>query len=194
MTPRSFWSFLIKILGLYVAVQSITTIWKSISLVIIYASLGGIVAQYHMYVERLTYSLSATAILVITYILLFYLCLFKTDWLIDKLKLDKRLPEERLEFNIDSSTILKIVIMLIGGYLLIDIVPNFINDVVFYFQKPDKYEIGEHNRNTGYMIANLVKIGIGVYMLTYSASIANFIEKGGKKEESAHIEEPEPKP
>ncbi len=184
MALRSFWQILIKILGIYVAIESITTIWKSINIIVTYASFASFATlspKYHLPFDTVEFAALTSLILFIVYLLIFYFFLFKTDWIIDKLKLEKGFHEERFELNTSNSTILKIVVMIIGGYLLVDIFPTLISDVITYFQPINKYEIREHNRNTVYIITNIIKIGIGVYMLTCSTSIVSFIEKRSRK-------------
>jgi len=191
MTPRSFWTIVLKITGIYFAIQSFTTLWKSMNIVIIYSSLGSMMTHYHFFMERIEFVMIAAIILFVIYILICYYCLFKTEWIIYKLKLDKGFGEEKFEFSLHHSTILKMATIIIGGLLLASIVPDFINECFIYFQKVEKYHQLEHNRNSTFIITDFVRIIIGLFLLIRSTSIVNFIERRSKPK-PVQIEDTEP--
>jgi hypothetical protein len=67
--------------------------------------------------------------------------IFKTEFIIDLLKLDKKFGKEIISLNIHRSVVLSISIMVVGGLLLVNEIPNFINQINFYFQ--DKKLLGK---------------------------------------------------
>jgi len=173
MTPRSFWSILIKILGIYIILESII----SVPLFIINA--------YSFYKQSYWPGNNSNAalveialfiIIIIVYGFIVWYCLFKTDWIIDKLKLDQAFEDTRFEFNIHRSTILKIAIMVIGGLLLIDSFPMLCRNIFSYYQSDNRFITFKQNPSSGYVIMYFFKTMIGYFMLTCSRMIVNYIE------------------
>jgi amino acid transporter len=112
----------------------------------------------------------------ILYLMLHY-CLFKTDWGIDKLALDKNFPEENFAINMHRSTILKISIIVIGGFVIIDSLPNFCEQV-FSYQLNNRF--GE-TVNKRWFVLYAVKIIIGFLLIRYNRPLVNYIEYKRKK-------------
>ncbi len=175
MTPRSFFTILIKILGIYLILDSITVIPQFIS------SLFSIGLGFDKSIETIAlYSFLLILTVGIYYIILKY-CVFKTDRIIDKLKLDKGFVEETFELNIHRSTVLSIAVIVIGGLIFVDSLPTFCKEVFdFIGQKQQSIPFGQ-NPASGWMIFYLVKILIGYYMVNNHRQIVNFIEKQRKK-------------
>ncbi len=123
MTPRSFFTILIKILGIYLILDSITVIPQFIS------SLFSIGLGFDKSIETIAlYSFLLILTVGIYYIILKY-CVFKTDRIIDQLKLDKGFVEETFELNIHRSTVLSIAVIVIGGLIFVDSLPTFCKEV-----------------------------------------------------------------
>jgi hypothetical protein len=181
MTPRSFWTIVIKILGLYVVLESITTIWQSLNIIIIYSSISSVI-DHNYYGIRVYFSLLVSVLLFFIYILIFYSFLFKTDWVINKLKLDKGFPEEIFGFNIDATTVMKIGIIILGGSLLVNYVPDLIREICYYFERTGvKNEQKYLARNILYIVNDIIRIAVGIFMLLRSDTLINFIERKRKK-------------
>jgi len=68
-------------------------------------------------------------------LLVFWILLFKTDWLIKVLKLDKGFDEEIIEFK-DSKKepLMEFAIVVIGGCVLIKYIPLLIGNLYYSFQ------------------------------------------------------------
>lgn len=181
MTPRSFWTIVIKIMGIYIAYQTFTTIWQSLNVTVTYAVLGSAVNGSSNYPGAEIAQVGAILLFII-YILMVYACIFKTEWLINKLSLDIGYPEELFEFNISRITIFKIIITIVGWIFLADIIPVLIKECIIYFQKVSKYEeiTHQHTRTTMNIIIDLIKIIIGVLMVTCGSAIANLLDGKSK--------------
>jgi hypothetical protein len=177
MTPRTFWAILIKILGIYTLLESVIAIPQFLSNIYYLASLSN-------GPDRNSGSLMVVVYITITLglsVLVLWYCLFKTDWIIDKLKLDNGFQDERFEFNIHRSTILKIIIIIMGGLFLIDSFPLLCKDFFDCFQKTDEYGGYIKNPESTYVLLYFIKTLIGYFMLTCSRMIVNFIELKRKR-------------
>ncbi len=117
-------------------------------------------------------------IIALVYFYLFRLCIFKTDVIIDKLQLDAGYQDERFEFNIHRSTLLKIAVIVMGGVLIIDSVPLLLQQVLTYLQQSHAiaYNKFTDGPTAKYIVLYFIKTSIGVFMLTSSRLIVNVIE------------------
>lgn len=178
MTPRTFWAILIKIMGLYVVLESLIAIPQFLITINYFfnsnTSFGGPPLAF--------YGVCYIVITACLYILIIRYSIFKTDWVIDKLKLATGYDDERLEFNIHRSTSLKIVVMVTGGWLLVDNSPILCSQILSYFQRQDQFGgLFSQNPASKYLIIYALKSVIGYFMLTCSRMIINFIELRRRK-------------
>jgi hypothetical protein len=109
-----------------------------------------------------------------------YYLIFKTDALIDKLKLNESFNQESIPLNIHRSTVLSISIIILGGWILIQQVPNFIRLIFVYFEERRLLR-GEINPATGQLIVSGAQIVIGLILVGNQKMIVDFIEVRRKK-------------
>lgn len=172
MSPRSFWTILIKVLGIYVLLQALVGIPSFINMT------QAIYYEGFQPYEKTNYFAIAYLLLLLgIFWLIIWVCLFRTDWLIDKLKLNAGLIEENLAFKMHRADILKIVIMLIGGLTLVDALPAACQELFSCIQKVKDYGGFKKDPTSTYLLFNLIKIGISIFMLTSSQLIVNYMEK-----------------
>ncbi|MGD1947309.1 MAG: hypothetical protein ACFB0A_13845 [Croceivirga sp.] len=122
MTKRDFFRIIIRLFALYLL---LLTIFNFIPTNVSY----------------LTYELAIWPILIILgsailMILLFVFLLRKSDVVIDVLKLDKGFDDDRIEFgNLGSLEIVKIALIFIGGFMILDHLPEFLHYCYLGFKK-----------------------------------------------------------
>lgn len=114
------------------------------------------------------------------YFFVLWLFVFKTSWLIDKLKLEKGFSDEKIEFNIQSSSIITIATIVIGGLIFIDSLPEFCRRTFTFFRQKNMFV---DTPVSGWIIFHLVKTVIGYLMMTNSKVVVRFIEKQEKGKE-----------
>ncbi|MEK6153978.1 hypothetical protein WIW50_11985 [Flavobacteriaceae bacterium 3-367] len=114
MTKRDFFRIIIRLFALYLLLL----------LVFDYLPLN---------ISYFTYELSFWPFLIlggsaIFMLLMFLLLLKKTDLIIDVLKLDKSFDDDRIDFgNLGSLEIVKIALLFISGFLILDHLPEFLH-------------------------------------------------------------------
>ena len=176
MTPRSFFTLLIKILGIYLVLDSITVVPQFASTLFMFTDNNG---------NDNTTTIVLTLFMLFLILGLFFIilkyCLFKTDWIIDKLSLDKDFTEEKSELNIHRSTILSIATIVIGGLMFVDGLPSFCRSVYPYFGEKQSFGRYGENPTTGWMIFYSVKTFIGYFFMVNHRLIVNLIERQRKK-------------
>src|ERR1700744_6612590 len=101
MTQRTFWAILIQIMGVYVVLESLMAIPQFL-ITINYFFTSPTAREGS---PIILYLICYVTITICIYILVIRYSIFKTDWVIDKLKLDTGYEDERLEFNIHRSTL-----------------------------------------------------------------------------------------
>ncbi len=173
MSPKSFWIIAIKLLAIYTIIQLAGAIIQFCS-VLISILQGANGAAYEMFnLSELLIGL----LIVLVYILIIRLALFNPEWIIRKLKLDQKFSEEKFEFNIAHTSILKTAVIIVGAFLFVDGFPALCRSILMYFENQSAYRSPFKNPQTGYAAFFLLKVLSGYFMMTDSKLIINFIER-----------------
>lgn len=168
MTIRTFWAILLKILGISLVVRGV------------YLILNLILTLSVMYdrnetkgMELIWSSISIFGVVLI-YAFILWLFVFKTSWLIRKLRLEKGFDEERIDLNIQLSTILTIAVIVIGGIMIIDSLPQLCQQVFVFFQDKSMFK---ESPTIGWIILHGTKLVLGYLLMTNGRTIVKFINK-----------------
>ena len=166
MLINTFWKILLKIVGLWILFSSIS-----------------LIPQFTSTLSFTNGSLDVTSLLSIwfllfgslfIYALITFLFIFKTDWIIKRLKLDKNFQEQKIDLNIESTTILKYSIIIIGALILIEALPSFFSRLFNFFQQKLLFK---DYRDSSWLIFYFIKLIIGYLLLTNGKNFAKFIER-----------------
>jgi hypothetical protein len=167
MTTRSLFNIILKILGIFFIKDILATLPQLLSLFIIWAKPDNS--------ENVLMTLCLTLLMLLIYVFVSYCLIFKSELLIDKLKLDKGFNQEIIPLNIHRSTILSISIIVIGGLLITQEIPNFCRQLFTYFQER-KLTYGQTNPSISYCVLSGVKILIGLVLVGNQKQIVDLIE------------------
>ncbi|RYY31135.1 MAG: hypothetical protein EOP46_21025 [Sphingobacteriaceae bacterium] len=183
MTPRSFWTILIKLVGVWLLFNSLSSIPQIIGL--LYNSFNSF--------GNSSFDITFTGIIIPTFLLLlslgvyvvvFLILIFKTDFIIGKFKLDKGFSEERLEFNISQTSVLQIAIIVIGALMLVDSLPAFFRHVYSYVISVNQRGNEWVPDNKGWLFYTLIQSIVAYLLMTNSRTIVSYINKNIKNEEN----------
>jgi hypothetical protein len=165
MTKRDFFRLMIKLFGLYSGLLAIFTVIPN--------NITNVMYQFD--VTILLFIIASTLLIVFFFIFL----IFKTDLVIDKLKLDKGFDDDTIQFeSLSTESIVKIAIFLIGGFLIIDYLPNFLNYTLQAFRsKVQSSEYSNMPVNYFNWIVSGINILLGYLLLTNYKIIANYFDK-----------------
>jgi hypothetical protein len=130
--------------------------------------------------EEAVWTLVTTLLILFVYGLVSYYLIFKSTLIIDKLNLDKGFEVQTIPINVHRSTILSIAIIVIGGYLVADEIPNFCRQLFSYFQEK-RMTHGMTNPTISYSVMSGVKIIVGFILMSEQRRIVNLIERQRKK-------------
>jgi len=123
-----------------------------------------------------------TTIVLGFYIFVTYLLFFKTNMFIDKLKLDQGFTQEDFSFQISKTDILTIALIVIGGILLANEIPNFCKALYQYIQQRSIQRYSGNQPDFSYAIITGVKIILGFLILGERRRIVEFIEARQRKD------------
>jgi len=112
--------------------------------------------------------------------------LFNTQWIIEKLKLDKGFTEERIDINISICSFLQIIIILISAYLFVETLPIICKTFfIIYLQK----HFYAQEPSTGWLIFYSIKAVICFIILTNNKYLAGLIDKQTSTSQTVEIQE-----
>jgi signal transduction histidine kinase len=170
MSIKTFWTILIKILGLFLISATLVVLPQSFSSV--YFAI-----QSLDIIDKIVYPLLIIVLLFI-YFLIIRLFIYKTSWIIEKLKLEKGFDNQNIELNFDANKIISLAIIVIGGIIFIDSFPLLLREIMVFFQNESLFK---DYPKSGWIIFYFVKVIIGYLLMTNSFKIAKIIQKQNKE-------------
>ncbi len=166
MEIKSFWNIILKGIGLWLILNCLYIFPQIAVTLFTYQFMEG----WNTAIPELFFGIIALFV----YILISGLFLFKTSFLISKLGLEKHFTENRIDITVSKNTVLKIIVILIGGTTLIDSLPNLISEIFQFIQQ--KELIGNYP-NLAWLIFYFIKTLIGYLLMTNSNLLVKFIDK-----------------
>ena len=174
MTPRTFFALFIKILGIYLVLDSVTIVPE-----FIFTTISTFTMRDSDTWQGMVITVFLLLLLMATYYFILRFCIFKTDWIIDKLKLDAGFAEEKLELDIHRSTVLRIAVIVMGGLIFIDAFPLFCKEFFNFISfKETVGKLGQ-TQKTDWIILYLVKMLLGYFLMVNSIIVVSFVERKG---------------
>lgn len=168
MTKRDFFMVIIRLFGLYILILFLFNIISNV---------------LQMTFSWDIYSLLWIFLSVILIVGAFVLLILKTPKIVQWLKLTKDFDEDRMNLgSLSESGIIKLGTFIIGGFLIIDNIPFFLNEVIFHFKNSfggipfglldpkEKYE----------WIISGSKIILGIIFVANFTYVANLFQKWSK--------------
>ena len=171
MTIRTFWTIFIKILGIWLVLDSVTVIPQFIS-TLFYTDPNDTGQGFALSIALLLLTIGV-------YLFILRLFVFKTAWLIDKLHLDKGFDEEKIDLNVQLSTVLTVTTIVIGGLMFVDSLPQLCKQTFVFFQQKNMFR---ESPTSGWIIFHLVKTILGYLLMTNSKQVVAFIDKQTSKQ------------
>ena len=168
MTPRTLFNIILKILGVFFIKDFLALIPQIISVFYFLTESEGS--------NEGIWTLITTLLILFVYAAISFYLIFRTHLIIDKLKLDQGFDEEKIPLNIHRSTVLSISIIVIGGILVVDEIPNLCRQLFSYFQEK-RMIYGQTKPAIAYSLVSGIKIILGLILMIGQRPIVNMIEK-----------------
>jgi hypothetical protein len=171
MTLNTFWKIFLKVFALYL-------IWQLLLVLpTVFSSIVYLTRNDKMEMFTIFSGLLCTALV---FIAIIRYCLFQSDRVIDKLRLTKGFTDEKLEINIHRSSLLTIIVIVLGCLMIANSLPLFIFNIFSYIQRSDNTMKFQDNPSTPYLVSDFLKVIIGYFIATESRLVVNFIERNRK--------------
>ena|ERR1700678_3294737 len=127
MTPRSLFNIILKILGVFFIQDFLASIPQVLSVFLLFVTPDGR--------QEAIWTLVSTLLILSAYGIVCYYLIFRTDVIIDKLRLENGFNQEAFQLNIHRSTTLCISIIVIGGLIVANEIPNLCRLLFSYYQQ-----------------------------------------------------------
>jgi hypothetical protein len=159
ITPRSFFNITLKIFGLFFLREIINEIPRTVLMFSQYFS----VSDFEGSISGIIVSL----LIVGFYIILALQLLFKTNPIIEVLKLEKGFSEHEFTFeqrkenkiSLSADEILLISLIILGGYILVDQIPEFCKLAYLFIDQRKSFYA-----NTGPSVSNIFVVGAKIVL------------------------------
>ena len=166
MTPRSLFSIILKIFGLFFLKEIVLTAPQLVLLLPSFFKPNSNVESLYILIEYLV------IICVCTFFVI--LLIFKANVVIDKLKLDKGFNEEIFSFNTSHVQVLTIALIVVSGIILFTEIPFFCKQIFLYFQEK-RLTHGMTSPQISYSIVSGIKIVLGFLLIGERKRIVAFM-------------------
>jgi hypothetical protein len=148
MTPKTLFNIILKVIGIFFIGDILITVPQLLSSIPYYFDASLSEAMPLLLFALLTLS----AIVLVPYLLI-----FKSNYIINKLQLDKGFEEETIGMNVSRPAILSIALIVLGGLTLKDEIPFFCKELFTYFEQKAN-GLGSGSTVGYYFIVSGVKI------------------------------------
>ena len=161
MTKRDFFIIIIKLFGL---LSVVTSIFSVIPSNILFALM-----------DIDLFSVIWITVAMVIVIGLFVLLIFKSDKVVKLLKLDKGFDDERIEIgNLNTNSIVKLAVIIIGGFLILDNIPAFLSHTLYAF-KGDIVGIYYDTMDKFNWAVNGINLVLGFLLLTNYNTVSKIL-------------------
>lgn len=172
MTPKSLFNIVLKILGIFILKDFLDLIPQIATLPLYFTKSGDPAIGI--------WTVVSTGLTLVALGITAWFLIFKSELLIKILRLEKGFDQETISVNIHRSTIFRISIIILGGIILANEIPNFCRQLFAYYQEK-RMTYGQTNPKISYSVMSGIKILIGLLLLLNQRRIVNFIEWQSKK-------------
>ncbi len=175
MTIRTFWTLFLKILGIWLILSGLTVIPQFISAFTFFGN------QHDNNILGVIYVIVILLLTVGLYFIVLKLFVFNSNWIIDKLNLDKGFPTETIDLNISLRTVLTIATIVVGGLIFVDSLPMLCKQIFIFIQHKTVFR---EDPQFSWIIFYSVKTFIGYLLMTNSKYVIDYIHKKTESIES----------
>ena len=164
MAIKTLWPIILKTLGVWLGLRFLE--------MIVYFAQAVIWTTSHGFNQLLAFSF----VQIVLYGVVSFALLFRTQFLIEKLKVENDIKEEKLELKQDLKAVLRIIIVFLGLFAFVNAFPSFIDQIINHFQV---------NARPGQSVSfwsyfkpfYLIKMLFGILLIVLNQSIASFVSK-----------------
>jgi hypothetical protein len=171
MKVKDFWTVLLRVIGILLVFGSIGVIshlFNSILYMVMFP-------EY----DAILYAITVIVIfaLVLIYVLILRLFIFKPSWLIKNLKLAEGFEDDKIGIDLNQTVVLRVSVIVLGGWLFLNSLPVFVSEVLIFLQQKNVFI---QSPQAGAIVFQLAVLVVGYVMMANNKQIVAFIEKKSK--------------
>ncbi len=172
MNLKTLWTIILKTLGVYFLLHLIAAASQLVA---------GLLSFATMPVDGSTIAYVLMPLIMFTiYLFIPLVLIFKSDWLIEKLKLTQGFEQESVDANLNGGAAINIALIVLGGYVFIDSAPVFLQQTFTYLQNGTDLP---NNAGSGSILMPLAKTIIGAFLVLKHQAVSQFIIKQNQPNE-----------
>jgi hypothetical protein len=175
MTPRSLFNIILKVIGIFFIKNLLIELANILPALVQFTSTENDYGGFNLM------TLVIVLLECIVYLLITYLILFKTNWIITKLKLDRGFNQQEFNLNFHRSIVLRIAIIVLGSLIIVDALPLLVQQLIYYIRMKKE---NVPNTNIDYFILHSAKLLIGIFLIAYQRTLVNLIEYKQRRNKS----------
>jgi len=168
MTPKSLFTIIIKIFGLFFFLEIIKAVPGLFTTFVYIANEASIVLGLS--------SLFFSLILLVFYGFIAWYLLFNAGKVLNILQLDKDFEQDEFSFEVSQDSVFIIALMVTGGVILADEIPNFCR-ILFSYIQISRATLGPTQNDYSLIIFSGLKIILGLLIIGERQWIVNFISR-----------------
>lgn len=167
MTIRTLLNIILKVLGLFLILEILASFTQLVTATLYLTASGN--------TNEAIWTFITSLVIIVVYGISFYFLVFRSNDIVTKLKLEKDIDQDSIPLTIHHSTILSISIIVIGGFILVNEIPNFCQHLLSYFYEK-RMTYGMTKPDISHSVLAAAKILIGLLLIGNQKLIVNFIE------------------
>lgn len=167
MEPRSLFNLILKIIGIFF-IRNILEAFSRFLSVLVY------LPQYSTESEG-WFNLGVTIPPLVLYTLFVWALIFRSESIINLLRLDKNLGGINPQIQFERKTVLITAVLIIGGWMLVNEIPEFFRHGIYYYQERRMYRRMIHP-DISYLAMSAFKIAIGLGLIIFNRVIVKVLE------------------
>ena len=171
MTPHSFWTLVLKIIGIWMIVNGLFFLPQIVG-PLLYGHSG-----YDF--EDLKLLLSVNLLIVVIFIAVIRMFLFKTDSLIRYFRLDHNFQETTFSLTLSEVTVLRIALIVISGMALLDSIPDFCRNLFEFTQQKILFK---DYPNAHWLVFQFIKSVLALWVLSNSSRVAGWVTQKARED------------
>lgn len=174
MSAKDLFTVILKIIGIYLIKEVLVAIPSVLNTVILFSSDSLGYGLFSLFISLLSLGV---------YVGIVYVLLFRTTWLITRLRLTDGVREELMQMKIHRSVIYTIAIIVSGIVILTFSIPSLIKGIYYWTQYIDLRNRLLTLESFDYMsiVIPLTEVLIGLLFIGNQRMIINFIESRKKQ-------------
>ncbi len=167
MTIRNLLNIILKVIGILFIRDVLALLPQLLSSFIFFNN----VDQFH----DGTLAIALTAIMILVYVFVARTFIFKTEMVLNALRLDHDFEEEKVAVQMHRSTILSISIIVIGGLMVAEGLPKLCQSIYDYNQV-ERYSYGEIRLDRSKIYTSVATVFLGILLMALQQKLVNLIE------------------